>query len=111
MRKKTLLAIRCIAGTLFLATGCLEHPNSYVKVPCERFFDFNLSQKINLAVDCGFNGKSCPALLEHYNQNPMEENKNMELIRKETEPAYRTSTDNNGKLSDEIQTLSVVVEV
>ena len=111
MKKKTLLAIICIATTQFLTTSCLEQLDVYVKVPAEKFFDFDLSQKVNVTIDYGFKGKNYQVLFELYDQNPIEENANNELVKKNIEPVYRATTDEDGKFSGEIQTMSALSEV
>lgn len=111
MKKKTLLAIICIAATPFFATSCLEQLDVYVKVPADKFFDFNLSQKVNVTIDYGFKGKGYQVLFELYDQNPIEENANNELVKKNIEPVYRATTDEDGKFSGEIQTMSALSEV
>lgn len=111
MKKKTLLAIICIATTQFFATSCLEQLDVYVKVPADKFFDFDLSQKVNVTIDYGFKGKDYQVLFELYDQNPIEENANNELVKKNIEPVYRATTDKDGKFSGEIQTMSALSEV
>lgn len=111
MRKSTLFAIIGIAATHFLVTSCLEGQDLYIKVPADKFFDFNLSQKINLSIDYGFKGKDYQVLFELYDQNPVEENENMELVKKNIEPVYRATTDGDGKFSGEIQAMSALSEV
>lgn len=111
MRKNTLFAIIGIAATQLFATSCLEQMDVYVKVPADKFFDFNLSQKINLTIDYGFEGKDYPVLFELYDQNPVEENENYELVKKKVEPVYRATTDGDGRFSSEIQAMSALSEV
>lgn len=111
MKKNILLAIICIAATQFLATSCLQQLDVYVKVPADKFFDFNLSQKINVTIDYGFKGKNYQVLFELYDQNPIEENGNNELVKKNIEPVYRATTDKDGTFTGEIQTVSALTEV
>lgn len=111
MKKNTLLAIICIATTHFFATSCLQQMDVYVKVPADKFFDFNLSQKVNVTIDYGFKGKDYQVLFELYDQNPIEQNANNELVKKNIEPVYRATTDKNGKFTGEIQTMSALSEV
>lgn len=111
MKKNTLLAIICIATTQFFATSCLQQMDVYVKVPADKFFDFNLSQKVNVTIDYGFKGKDYQVLFELYDQNPIEQNANNELVKKNIEPVYRATTDKDGKFTGEIQTMSALSEV
>lgn len=111
MKKNTLFAIICIAATQFFATSCLQQLDVYVKVPADKFFDFNLSQKVNVTIDYGFKGKNYQVLFELYDQNPIEENDNNELVKKNIEPVYRATTDKDGKFTGEIQTMSALSEV
>lgn len=111
MKKNTLLAIICIATTQFFATSCLQQMDVYVKVPADKFFDFNLSQKVNVTIDYGFKDKDYQVLFELYDQNPIEQNANNELVKKNIEPVYRATTDGDGKFSSEIQAMSALSEV
>ena len=53
----------------------------YVKIPADQFFDFDLNQKINLSVDYGFKGKDYVVLFDLYDENPIIENENGELVK------------------------------
>lgn len=58
----------------------------YVKIPADQFFDFDLNQKINLSVDYGFKGKDYVVLFDLYDENPIIENENGELVKKTSLP-------------------------
>ena len=111
MGKRFLFIATCITSTLLLATSCLEKNDVYVKIPADQFFDFDLSQKINLSVDYGFKGKDYVVLFDLYDENPIIENENGELIKKDISPIYRAATDKDGKFSGKIQIQSALSEV
>ena len=83
MGKRFLFIATCITSTLLLATSCLEKNDVYVKIPADQFFDFDLNQKISLSVDYGFKGKDYVVLFDLYDENPIIENENEELIKKD----------------------------
>ena len=93
MGKRFLFIATCITSTLLLATSCLEKNDVYVKIPADQFFDFDLNQKINLSVDYGFKGKDYVVLFDLYDENPIIENENGELVKKDISPIYRAATD------------------
>lgn len=111
MGKRFLFIATCITSTLLLATSCLEKNDVYVKIPADQFFDFDLSQKINLSVDYGFKGKDYVVLFDLYDENPITENENGEFIKKDISPIYRAATDKDGKFSGDIQIQSALSEV
>ena len=111
MGKRFLFIATCITSTLLLATSCLEKNDVYVKIPADQFFDFDLNQKINLSVDYGFKGKDYVVLFDLYDENPIIENENGELVKKDISPIYRAATDKDGKFSGEIQIQSALSEV
>ena len=57
-----------------------------LKIPADQFFDFDLNQKINLSVDYGFKGKDYVVLFDLYDENPIIENENGELVKKTSLP-------------------------
>ena len=111
MGKRFLFIATCITSTLLLASSCLEKNDVYVKIPADQFFDFDLNQKINLSVDYGFKGKDYVVLFDLYDENPIIENENGELVKKDISPIYRAATDKDGRFSGEIQIQSALSEV
>lgn len=99
-------------GTILFVTSCIDRDESlYIKVPKEQYFDFSVSQKVALDIDYGFKNKDYVVLFEIYDQNPLEEENDGTINKKEIEPIYRAATDGNGKFTGNIEMLSVLSEV
>lgn len=83
-----------------------------VKIPKDQYFDFNMNQEVTVNIDYGFkSGNGYIILFDVYDQNPVAENADGTLQKKNIDPIYRAATDGDGKFNGKITIPSDLSEV
>lgn len=98
---------------LILGGSCTEKnlyqgPETPEKPSINDLFDYSTEQALQINIDYGF--KEYIVLFEIYEENPLTE-EDGSIVKKDTEPLYRASTDKSGKCTGTINIPAYITEV